>query len=114
MINKNTIKNLTNHKYIDEDIFYTFYNIKNEVFNEYTYILKKSYYNIFWRFKYDYNENFYLVKNFDNDILSCFTIKKYLCKKEQYQGKTYKTIKPFVNHHIFCNDIQGIIISFLI
>ena len=114
MIYKNTIKNLTNHKYIDEDLFYTFYNIKNEIFNEYTYILKKICYNIFCRFKYDHNENIHLVNNFEKDILSFFTIKKEICFKEKKIRKQKKILKIFIDRYKICHDIQGIIISFLI
>ena len=113
MIKKNTIKHLTKHKYNNENIFINYYNIKSTIFHEYTYILRKSYYIFFCRFKYDGNDNFYLVYQFEKDILSFFETKKEICKKEKEQRKKYRMIKPFVNHYKICHDIQFIIISFI-
>ena len=120
--NKNTIKNLINHNYDDRIHFSNYYNIKNNIFNSYVYIIKNAYdlrnndyYNTFCKYDFydDYVDSLQIKNNFENDILSFFTIKKELCKKEKEQRRKYRMIKPFVNHYKICHDIQNIIISFI-
>ena len=123
MINKNTIKNLTKHKYVNEINLFDFYKIKNNIFNSYMYILKSEHdihidsdsYNYFSRYTIydDYNDSFYSKDRFINEITLFYQIKEIICWDEKEQRRKLRIIKPFVKHYKICYDIQTVIISFI-
>ena len=118
MVNKNTINNLINHTYINEVFFYHYNSCKNNIYNTSKYLILFDKNTItdfnFGVILHEYYSNNQITDNFDKDIETFFKIKKEICVKEKKLRKQKNLIKIFTNHHKICNDIQNLILSFLI
>ena len=121
-MNKNSLKNLIKHNYVNELTICTYYYAKNKICNSYEYIflfnnrqiLENSIFNIDSISYNHYNENIKMKYDFFEDIESFFKIKKRIFVKEQKIRKINKSLHIFTNNHKICDDIHRLILSFLI
>ena len=121
-MNKNSLKNLIKHNYVNEVTICMYYYAKNKLCNACEYILlfndreilENSIFDIDSLSDNHYTENIKMKYDFFEDIESFFKIKKEMCIKEKKFRKQKKILKIFTDRYKICNDIQSIIISFLI
>ena len=119
-MNKNTLRNLKNHKYYNYINYHNYYNCKNNIFNFCVYISQEVYdFSKYCdinktAFHSDYVTSYELTDNFNKDRTKFDIKKEEILIKEKQIRKQLKLIKIFTSSHNICNDIQSVIISFLI